>query len=111
MRIVVIGGLERAEQHFERLALEAGHEVFFHDGRTGGRGARALVQLVDRCEVVVVLTDVNSHGAVQLARRLLKENGRTPLLLRRLSIARFGALLDALSLRERAGFSRLAAVS
>lgn len=109
MRIVIIGGLERAEQHFERMALEAGHEVVFHDGRTGGRGAKVLAQLVERCEVVVVLTDVNSHGAVQLARRLLKDNGRQPLLLRRLSLARFAALLEALD--RRAGFHDVAATA
>ena len=108
MRIVIIGGLERAGQHLERMALEAGHEVLFHDGRTGGRGAKTLAQLVDRCQVVVVLTDVNSHGAVQLARRLLRENERAPLLMRRLSIARFAALLEAIELRT--GFSGLAAV-
>lgn len=100
MRIVIIGGLERAEQHFERLAAAAGYEVHFHDGRTGGRGADVLERLVERCDVVVILTDVNSHGGVQIARRAMRERGRTPLLLRRLSLSKFQQLLAALNAKQ-----------
>jgi hypothetical protein len=99
MRILLIGGLERAEPHFERLAIDAGYEVVFHDGRTGGRGAETLMRLIDRSDVVVVLTDVNSHGGVQIARRHMKEHGRTPLLMRRISLSKFSTLLEALERR------------
>ena len=78
MRIALIGGLERAEPHFERLAHDAGHEIVFHDGRTGGRGAQVLASLCERSELVVVLTEVNNHCGVQLARRVLRERGRSP---------------------------------
>ena len=101
MRIALIGGLERAEPHFERLAHDAGHEIVFHDGRTGGRRAQVLASLCERSELVVVLTDVNSHGGVQLARRVLRERGRSPLLLRRISLSKFGALLEALDVHGR----------
>ncbi len=96
MRIGIIGGLARAELHYERLAAAAGHRALFHDGRTRGRRTEALEHLVERCHVVVVLTDVNSHGAVQMVRRRLRERGRSPLLLRRLGLARFAQLLAAL---------------
>jgi hypothetical protein len=102
MRIALIGGLERAEQHFERLAYEAGHEIVFHDGRVGGRGALVLTSLCERSDLVVVLTDVNSHGGVQLARRVLRERGRVPLLMRRISLTKFSTLLEAIALRDHA---------
>lgn len=96
MRIGLIGGLERAERLYLHLATSAGHEVLFHDGETSKRGVRALEHLVARSDLVVIVTDVNSHGAAQLARRRLRERGRSPLLLRRCGLARFATLLAAL---------------
>ncbi len=96
MRIAIIGGLGRAEPYYTRLAEAAGHRALFHDGAIGGRGTQALEHLVERCDVVVLVTDVNSHGAVQLVRRRLRERGRSPLLLRRMGLARFATLLAAL---------------
>ncbi len=106
MRVGIIGGLDRAEPHYGRLAVDLGHEALFHDGQICGRGARALEHLVDRCDAVVIVTDVNSHGAVQLARRRLRGRGGSPLLLRRCGLARFRRLLAALNvgaLAQRAG--------
>lgn len=100
MRIGIIGGLERAEQHFERVAKEAGHDVVFHDGHVGGRGRSGLGLLLDRCDVVILVTDVNSHGAVQFARHRLRGRGTSPIILRRFGLARFGELLDALARGE-----------
>lgn len=77
MIIGIVGGLGRSEPHFGRLAAGAGHEVMFHDGGIRGRGARALEHVVDRCELVVIVTDVNSHAAVQLARRRLRGQRRS----------------------------------
>ena len=100
MRIGIVGGLDRVESLYGQLAEEAGHEAVFHDGHVGGRGTQALARLVDGCDVVVVVTDVNSHGAVQFARRRMRRRGRTPLLLRRFGPARFVTLLAALNVRE-----------
>lgn len=101
MLIAIIGGLARAEPHYTRLAAAAGHQAMFHDGQIGGRGTKALEHLVERCHIVVVVTDVNSHGAVHLVRRRLRERGRSPLLLRRLGLTRFATLLAALDSVER----------
>jgi hypothetical protein len=92
MHVGIIGGLERAEPDYLRLAREAGHAVSFHSGHVAA-GTRSLHQLIDRCEVVVVLTDVNSHAAVRAARKRLRQQGRSPLLLRRLGPSRFVELL------------------
>jgi hypothetical protein len=103
MRIGIVGGLGRSEPLFARLARAAGHEALFHDGAMAGAGVRELERLVDHAELVLVLTDVNSHGAVRHARQLLRERGRSPLLMRRCGSARFATLLAALSRRERLG--------
>ncbi len=55
-----------------------------------------LTDMVERCDLVVIVTDVNSHGAVQLTRRLLRSLGREPVLLRRCGTGRFATLLNDL---------------
>jgi hypothetical protein len=97
MRVGIVGGLDRVEPHYERLAIEAGHEAMFHDGHVGGRGRLSLERLVERCDVVIIITDVNSHGAVQFARQRLRLIGREPLLFRRCGPSRFASLLGELS--------------
>jgi hypothetical protein len=97
MRIGIIGGLERAEQHFERVAEEAGFDVVFHDGFVGGHGRAVLGKLLDRCDVVILVTDVNSHGAVQFARHRLRHRGLSPIIVRRFGLARFGELVETIA--------------
>ncbi len=92
MRIGIIGGLSRANPHYARVALEEGHQLDLHDGKIGGRGAESLEQLVLRCDLVILITDVNSHGAVQLARKRMRETRREPLIVRRCGLSRFAAI-------------------
>lgn len=101
MRIGIVGGLDRAGSVLSRMAAVAGHELLLHDGSMSSCGARALERLVERADLVLVLTDVNSHGAVRHARQILRERGRSPLLLRRCGSVRFAALLEAMRRRER----------
>ena len=49
---------------------------------------------------MIILTDVNSHGAVLLAKKLVARVGCGSLVVRRCGRARFQALLDALAIRE-----------
>ena len=56
-----------------------------------------LEALVDRSDVIVVITDVNSHGGMWSARRLAKARGRRCVLVRRLGISRFRALIEELA--------------
>jgi len=100
MRIGWIGGRERNETTLERIAEKSGHHLEFHSGHVGGRGANDLRALVERSEFVVIVTDVNSHGAVLLAKKLAQRIGRGSLIIRRCGSARFQALLDALATRE-----------
>ncbi|EYF06609.1 Hypothetical protein CAP_1739 [Chondromyces apiculatus DSM 436] len=55
--------------------------------------------MVERADLVIVLTDVNSHGGVQLARRICQRLGRAALIVRRCGAAQFQNLLDALAAR------------
>lgn len=96
MRIGWVGGVERYEVQLERLAKAAGHELEYHDGNVRGRGAQTLERLVDRCRLIVVVTETNSHGAVLLTRKLARQRGRGTLLLRKSGIARFARLLEAI---------------
>jgi hypothetical protein len=96
MRIGMIGGLDRNESLYRRLADEAGHDIDFHTGHVGSRGNASLEALIDRVDLVVVVTDLNSHGAVLLARRLVRKRGVALHLVRRCGVSRFVELLQSL---------------
>lgn len=96
MKIGIVGGVERTEGAYREIAEGAGHELFFHGGHVAGRGSSALVELARRVDLLIVVTDVNSHGAVHLARRSARKAGVPVALHRRLSPARFAAVLAGL---------------
>jgi hypothetical protein len=100
MRIGWIGGRERNETQLEKIAERNGHRLEFHSGHVGGRGAGDLRALVERSDFLVIVTDVNSHGAVLLAKKLAQRAGRASLVIRCCGTARFQALLDAMTARE-----------
>lgn len=106
MRIGIIGGVERNEAQYQRIAAAAGHEVLFHGGHMGGRGTDSLARVIDAADLVIITTDVNSHGAVQTARKLLRRQGRTPLLVRSCSPSRFAVLIAELGARQAAAAPR-----
>ena len=85
MRIGIVGGLERSEPAYREVAERHGHEVTFHSGHVGGRGCASLVGMVSTVDLVIVITDVNSHGAVSLARRAARRHARPVELHRRFS--------------------------
>lgn len=101
MRIGIIGGIDRQEPELSRLAAAAGHVLELHTGKVGGRGAGELRALVARVDLLLVVTDHNSHTAVQMARRLGRQLGCPVVVLARCGVARFQALLAALAARER----------
>ena len=73
MRIGIIGGTEKNIARYEELARALACEVEFHDGRMAGRGSQALEMLVKRCDVAIVIIQINSHAA---ARNVLKLSRR-----------------------------------
>lgn len=96
MHIGLVGGLDRNEGLYQRLALRAGHSLEHHNGHLAGRGSATLSALAERADVLIVVTDVNSHAAVWQARRLAKQKGRVFFLMSRCGPSRFNALLEQL---------------
>jgi uncharacterized protein DUF2325 len=96
MHIGLIGGVERGEQRYAAAAESRGHSFEFHGGDTAGRGSNSLEALVERADLVICVTDVNSHAAVLGARKHARTIGRRCLLTRRLGLSRFRALLSEL---------------
>jgi Uncharacterized protein conserved in bacteria (DUF2325) len=98
MRIGVVGGLDRNARDLEAIALACGHQLEQHTGDIAGPGSAAgLRALVARADFVIVLTDVNSHNAVRMARRHARSR-RTPLrIFRRLGASNFAAFLRQLA--------------
>lgn len=102
MNIAWIGGVSRGERILEREAEMRGHRLECHTGRTAGRGVLTLRAAVERADLVVAITDVNSHNAVQYARSVARELDRPFVLMRKCGLARFRALLADLDSDPRA---------
>jgi len=96
MRIGIVGGLDRNARELEELTEAKGHQLETHTGvLTGGSSVASLRALVVRSDLVLVLTDVNSHNAVHLARREARKRHRPIRILRRLGAAHLAAFLQA----------------
>jgi Uncharacterized protein conserved in bacteria (DUF2325) len=94
MRIGIIGGAECVESEYRRFVRGTAHELEFHSGHMGSGGARSLQTLMKRCDLVVIVTDVNSHAAVAKARRLARATGRAPVFARRFGVRGLSALIE-----------------
>jgi hypothetical protein len=98
MRIGVIGGLDRNARELEEVARAGGHALDTHNGVVVGRASSAgLRALIIRSDLVFLLTDINSHNAVHLAKRTARQFGRPLRIVRRLSPAHLAAYLPALT--------------
>ena len=69
-------GIRRPLRHWALRAADAGHLLEFHNGDIRGRGADELRRLVERSGLVIILTTINSHGGVQLAKRIARKRNR-----------------------------------
>ncbi len=97
MRIAVIGGLERHESEIQRRADALGHHVEFHRGRVGGRHTEELEAIVQRCALSIIVTQVNSHGAMYIAKKAAARAARPALMTRTCGPSRFSAIVESLS--------------
>ncbi len=102
MRITLIGGVERNEQSLEAIAAALGHRLDFHGGHLKGRGVDDLHRQIDRADLVVVATNVNSHGAAQLARKLSRKRGVPFVMTTSCNPTRFRELLAGLGEQRKA---------
>lgn len=93
MTIGIVGGVERDRTKYAHIAARAGHQVEYHPGHAGGRGTEVIRAMVARCDLVVVITDVNSHQGVKVARDAAVLGKRRFVMVRRCSPSRFAAII------------------
>lgn len=97
MRIGIVGGLDRKARELEGIAHAWGHELELHSGVIAGAASAAgLRALVGRVDLIIVVTEVNSHNGVRMARRHAQLAHRPLQLLRRMGVSQFEALVRAL---------------
>lgn len=95
MHVGVVGGMDRAAPHYRSVAEQQGHSLECHTGDLAGTGPSTLESIVQRSDLVVVVTDLNSHGAVWQARRLARQHARTVVFVRRLGVARLRQIMES----------------
>jgi hypothetical protein len=97
MRIGIIGGLDRNARDLDAVAEAGGHELETHTGVVAGPSSScSLRALVGRADLVFVLTDVNSHNAVRIARRAARLRHVPLRIVRRLGPTQLSAYLAQL---------------
>jgi len=97
MRIGIVGGLDRKARELEGIALARGHHLELHTGVIAGPASAAgLRAMVARSDLVIVVTDINSHNGVRMARRQARISRRPLRLLRRMGVSQFEALVRVL---------------
>ena len=103
LTVAVIGGPDRMTRGFAELAELHGHRLEHHDGSLAGQGRRALRSLVARSHLVVIVTGVNSHAAVTVARDEVRRQGVPSLICRRFGLANLSRLLEAIARHRELG--------
>jgi hypothetical protein len=96
MNIAIVGGIEHREAQLEQVARRAGHRLEYHGGHIGGRGAGGLRAVIERADLVVLQTVVNSHGSMYLAKKVARQLGKTLVVVRTCGPARLETLLEEL---------------
>lgn len=99
MRIGWVGGLDRSRALLSGVAERAGHSFEMHEGHVGGNGSRELEGLVDRCDVLIIVTELNSHGGVMHAKRMARRAGCRSLLVRKGSVTTLQRVIETLKAR------------
>jgi hypothetical protein len=89
MRVGIVGGVERNQARYEEVAAAVGCGVEFHHGHMRGRGPEALDAMVERCDLIVIVTEINSHCAVRMAQKFSRKRGRRVLIARKFGIHTF----------------------
>lgn len=107
MRIAVIGGRYKNEAQLARIARGRGYELEFEEGHTNGPGMDGIRKAVARSSLVVIITDVNSHGAVHAAKKAARQLDRPTLIIQNFGAARLSRLIDALERRREVSFDDL----
>jgi len=93
LHVAFVGGVERIDRQLVAMGEELGIDVEVHPGHMKGAGAQRLVALVARANVLFLVTGVNSHGAVSVAKREAARSGVPVHILKFCGASRARALL------------------
>jgi hypothetical protein len=69
LRVGFVGGVHRVERELASVGEGLGLVGEVHDGSTRGQAVVRLAALVQRTDVLFIVTGTNSHGAVRVAKR------------------------------------------
>ena len=69
--VAVIGGLDRLEKNYTEVIEQMGGICLCHTGKVRS-GARRLRQIVSKSDLVVFLTPINSHAALNVVKKQCK---------------------------------------
>jgi hypothetical protein len=98
MHIAIIGGLDRNARDLAAVAEARGHTLDTHTGVIGGAAAAASLRaLVARADLIFLVTDLNSHNAVHIARRTARVHHVPVRIVRRLGPTHLTSYLTLLS--------------
>ncbi len=75
IKVAVIGGLKRMEAHYCEVVGKLGGRCLCHNGMVGN-GCRRLRQVVRKADLVVFITTVNSHTAINTVKDECKKHGK-----------------------------------
>ncbi|KMY65884.1 hypothetical protein AAU61_19855 [Desulfocarbo indianensis] len=73
--VAVIGGIERMETNYKEAVQRLGGECLCHTGKVRG-GCRRLRQVVSKSDLVVFITQINSHAAMASVKDECKKCGK-----------------------------------
>lgn len=70
-KVMIIGGLDRLESSYRETVSRLGGECVFHTGKLRN-GNRRLQQRVANADLVVFITSINSHAALNAVKKECK---------------------------------------
>ncbi len=82
LRVAVVGGLDRLEPRYRQVVEDMGGNFDFHNGDCHG-GSQTLKNVVCRSDIIVFVTQLNSHSALHVVKGMCQKTGKRFLALRK----------------------------
>ncbi len=96
LRVAVIGGPDRMQPAYRRVVQQLGAEFLFHDGGVRN-GSTRVKSLVCGADIVVFITTINSHGALNAVKAVCKKTGKKFVALRETGAESLGKTLRVIA--------------
>lgn len=82
LTIALVGGLDRLESRYRDAFRSLGAELLFHPGHCAGSGSNRLRAAANNADLVVFITSINSHNAMQVVKGMCKRSGKKLIIMR-----------------------------